>query len=647
MLRRHRFASVVGFLLLITSIQAICLGFDGEIDEAEREPDEEIIITATRLETPSREVASSSTVISATDIQDSQQRTVGEVLRSVPALDIVRSGGAGQPTSVFIRGAKSEHTLVLIDGVEVNDPITPARTFDFANLTTHEVERIEIIRGPQSTLYGSDAIGGVINIITKKGEGAPRLWAQIEGGSFETYRESAGLSGGNAFANLAFSISRTDTGGISAAAEDDGNREEDGYENTSVSTRFGLTPSEDFSVDFIFRYIDGKADIDNFGGPFGDDPNNVLDTEQVFLRAQADLTMLDDLWEQRIGASLTTHDRRNDNDPDPDHPLDLVRSSFESQLMGFNWQHSFYLHEDNILTFGFEAEEEEGASDYYSESMFGPYSSTFDKETATTYGYYLQDQIKLWDRLFTTLGVRLDDHSRFGSETTYRIAPAYLIEATGTKLKGTYGTGFKAPTLFQLFSDYGDPSLDPETSQGWDAGVEQHLLGEKLTCGVTYFQNEFDDLIDYDFVTSTYNNIAEAESNGVEAFVTAQANEHLTVGASYTYTDTEDKTTGKDLLRRADHKCSLAVTYRFPDDGNITCEVIYVGKRMDVDTSTYPAPRVELDEYTLLNLAGSYPIAENLEVFGRVENLADQNYEEVKGFGTPGVAGYVGLRLSL
>lgn len=647
MVRRRNAIPLLGSVILATLALAPAFGLEVQADDDGQTSDEEIIITATRLETPSREVASSSTVITTQDIQERQYQTVGDALRGVPALDVVRSGGKGQPTSVFIRGAKSEHTLVLIDGIEVNDPITPARTFDFANLTTDEVERIEIIRGPQSTLYGSDAIGGVINIITRRGEGPPRITLQAEGGSFHTYRERVGLSGGNDFANLSLSISRTDTDGISAANERDGNSERDGYDNTSVSTRFGLTPSEDFSIDFFFRYLDSAADIDNFGGPFGDDPNNVLETRRMFLRAESNLTTLDDLWEQTIGLSVSSHDRRNDNDPDPDHPLDLLRSSFEGRLIGFDWQHSFYLHESNILTFGFEAEEEEGKSEYYSESMFGPYSSTFPEKTASTLGYYAQDQIKLRDRLFTTVGVRLDEHSRFGTETTYRIAPAYVIEETGTKLKATYGTGFKAPTLFQLFSDYGNSALDPETSEGWDAGVEQQLLGEKLTMGVTYFHNEFDDLIDFDFVTSTYKNIAQAESQGVEAFAAARANEHLTVAASYTYTDAQDETTGEDLLRRARHKFSMDVNYRFQDKGTIRCEVVYVGEREDVDTSTFPAARVELDEYTLVNLAGSYEITENLEVFGRVENLTDEDYEEVKGFGTPGVAGYVGLKLLL
>ena len=185
-----------------------------------------------------------------------------------------------------------------------------------------------------------------------------------------------------------------------------------------------------------------------------------------------------------------------------------------------------YLHKTNTLTLGVETEKEKGESDYYSESAWGPYTSTFEKKTARTTGYYLQDQVKLWDSWFTTLGIRLDDHSRFGSETTYRIASAYLIRQTGTKFKGTYGTGFKAPSLYQLYSQYGDQNLDPEESTGWDIGVEQSLFDKKLILGATYFSNEFDELIEFESDTSKYINVAEAEAKGVEVFASVYLARH-------------------------------------------------------------------------------------------------------------------------
>ena len=616
-------------------------------EKTKEEKTEEIVITATRIETASREVGSSITVITNQQIEERQNTTVLEVLRTVPAVDVVRSGGPGGQTSVFIRGAKSEHTLVLIDGIEMNDPITPGRSYDFANLTTDNIERIEIIRGPQSTLYGSDAIGGVINIITKRGKGKPRGFMSAEGGSFNTFTEKAGVSGGNQWANYSLGISRWDTDGISAANEKDGNHEKDGYENTSISTRLGVTPAENLDTDFILRYINAKADIDNSGGVGGDDPNNKADSEQLFLRTQARLSLFNDLWEQKLGFSLTDLDRDYRNDTDADHPSDLDRSSYDGKILKFDWQHNLYLHETNTLTLGVENEEEKGKSKYYSESALGPpYTSNFKEETARTTGYYLQDQVKLWDSWFTTLGVRLDDHSKFGSETTYRITSAYLVRQTGTKFKGTYGTGFKAPTLYQLYSQYGNQNLDPEESTGWDIGVEQSLFDKKLILGATYFSNEFDELIEFESSTWKYINVAEAEARGVEVFVSARAIDDLTLRASYTYTDTEDKETGKDLLRRAQNKFGLDVNYQFMDKGNVNLSLVYVGKRDDNDYSTWPATRVELDDYVLANLAASYDITRNIQVFGRVENFLDEDYEEVKGFGTPELSAFAGCKLS-
>jgi len=621
---------------------------DSKEKKGKEEKTEEVVVTATRIETASSEVGSSITVITNQQIEQRQNTTVPEILRTVPALDVVRSGGPGGQTSVFIRGAKSEHTLVLIDGIEMNDPITPGRSYDFANLTTDNIERIEIIRGPQSTLYGSDAIGGVINIITKRGKGKPSGFVSAEGGSFNTFTEKAGVSGGNKWANYSLGISRWDTDGISAANEKDGNHEKDGYENTSISTRLGVTPAENLDADFILRYINAKADIDNSGGVGGDDPNNKADLEQLFFRTQVRLFLFNDLWEQKLGFSLTDLDRDYRNDTDADHPSDLDRSSYDGKILKFDWQHNLYLHETNTLTLGIENEEEKGKSKYYSESAWGPYTSSFKEKTARTTGYYLQDQVKLRDSWFTTLGVRLDDHSRFGSETTYRIASAYLVRQTGTKFKGTYGTGFKAPSLYQLYSQYGNQNLDPEESTGWDIGVEQSLFDKKLILGVTYFSNEFDELIEfvgYESGTSKYINVAEAEAKGVEIFASVRPIGDLIFRASYTYTDTEDKETGKDLLRRAQNKFGLDVNYQFMDKGNVNLSLVYVGKRDDNDYSTWPATRVELDDYVLANLAASYDITRNIQVFGRVENFLDEDYKEVKGFGTPELSAFAGCKL--
>jgi len=611
-----------------------------------KESTQEIVVTATRIETPSKEIGSSVTVVPNTEIKQKQKRTVLEVLRSVPALDVVQTGGPGATTSIFIRGANSEHTLVLLDGIEMNDPISPGRYFDFANLTTDNIEQIEIIRGPQSTLYGSDAIGGVINIITAKGDGKPSGFVSVEGGSHSTVTERLGFSGGNESINCSLAFSHVDTDGISSANKKDGNDEKDGYENTTVSARLGVTPNEDFEVNFLLRWTDAEAEIDNSGGMGGDDPNNTYDSEQLFFRAEARLALFDSLWEQTLGMSLTDHERSYRNDVDVAHPDDWSKNTFDSRLLKFDWQHNLHLHETNTLTLGMETEREEGESYYYSESAMGPYESIFPEESTRTNGFYLQDQIKLWNSFFTTLGVRSDSHSEFGSEVTYRIASAYLFHETGTRIKGSIGTGFKAPSLYQLHSEYGDETLGAEKSKGWDLGIEQAFFDDRLVLGLTYFNNEFENLINYDSATSLYTNVAEAESDGLEFFASASPTDDLTIRFTYTYTETEDKATDDELLQRARNKAGFDVNYSFLEKGNVNLEATYVGERDDNDYSTYPATRVEMDAYALVNLTASYDITKNIQIFGRVNNLFDEDYEQVTGYGTPRVAGFAGVKLS-
>jgi vitamin B12 transporter len=608
----------------------------------EAETLEPVVVTATRMETPLSEVASSITVISAQEIEQKQKSTVSEVLRGTPGVDISRSGGPGGVTSAFIRGAKSEHTLVLIDGIEMNDPISAGRRFDFADLTAENIERIEVLRGPQSTLYGSDAIGGVINIITKKGTGKPSAYVSGEYGSFNTFREWAGASGGNEWGDYSFSISRIDTDGISSANEKDGNREEDGYKNTSFSTRLGLKPTDNSALDLFLRYSDAEADLDESNSMtwlFGDDPNSVEKTEQLFMRTQATVHLLDDLWEQKLGVSFSDTERDSRNRPDADDP-GSSRSSFDGELLKFDWQHNLHLHETNILTLGVETEEEKGES----KSTFGD----FPKEDARTTGYYIQNQIKLLDIFFVTPGIRLDDHDDFGSEVTYRIAFACLLRDIGTKIKATYGTGFKAPSLYQLFAPptlwgpIGNPDLDPEKSKGFDVGIEQQLLDGRLVLGITRFENDFRDLIDFDF-TEGYVNVAKATSNGVELLASFQPCDNLTVQANYTYTETEDENTGEELLRRPKDKFGLDVNYRFMEKGNAHLGIVFVGDRKDVDPDTFE--RVSMGDYTVVNLAASYDINEHFQLFGRIENLLDREYEEVKGYGTPDLSAFAGLKL--
>ncbi|ABA87714.1 cobalamin uptake ligand-gated TonB-dependent outer membrane channel [Syntrophotalea carbinolica DSM 2380] len=618
---------------------------------------EPVVVTATKIETPTREVASSITVVTAEEIEEKQQRTVLEALRDVPAVDVVQSGGDGQQTSVFMRGANSEHTLVLIDGIEVNDPISPSKAFNFANLTTDNVERIEILRGPASALYGSDAIGGVINIITKKGQGKPSITLSAEGGSFETHHETVSLSGGTQLVNYALSASYLDSNGITAARWSDGNHERDGYENLTTSLRLGLTPTKNFDLDFILRYMETDTDIDNSAGPLGDDPNYTTEEEKLFFRTQAGLYLFDDLWEQKLGFSITDYDRSTRDDTDAAHPLDWVRSSYQSTLYKVDWQHNLYLHKTNTLTLGIEHEEEEGKNKFLSESAYGPWNTYYPRQKTRTTGYYVQDQFKLWNRFFTTLGLRLDDHEEFGRRVTYHVASSYIFDSTGTKIRATWGTGFKAPSLVQLYDTNfgGNPDLNPEKSEGWDVGIDQNLWQDRLTISLTYFENSFEDLIVNEYLgwgptgaIYLYKNVDSANSKGIELLLTCRPLETLTITAGYTYTDTENEDSHDQLLRRPRNKFTADINYRFLEKGNVNLSMIYVGKREDsfYNNATWASGRVELASYTLFNLGASYEVTKWLTLSGRIENLLNEHYEETWGYDTAGIAGYMGAKLT-
>jgi len=642
------FLTVFGLVFLVFGpLTAMVRNYGGsEETESSGQPklEYQLFITANRTETSREEVGSSITVITARQLEEMQKSTVLDALRTVPGLNVVQTGGPGGQTSVFIRGAKSEDALILLDGVEINDPTTPGRSFDFAHLTTANIERIEIIRGPQSTLYGSDAMSGVINIISKTGQGKTGGFLAGEYGSFDSFSGNAGLSGGNKWADYTLSASRLDTKGISAASASAGNLERDGYKNTTISGKLVITPLEHVHADLILRYIDGQTDLDNAGGVGGDDPNNRAEVEQLFSRAQARISLFNGFWQQTIGFSLSRQERNYRNDTDTEHPADLDHSSYNGQILKFDWQHNLRLQETNMLTMGVETEREKGESSYYAESAWGPYTSEFaQKNTRTTAGY-IQDHVRLSGNWFATVGARLDEHDRFGTKITYRIASTYLIQKTGTRIKGTYGTGFKSPSLYQLYSLYGDETLKPETSLGWDIGIEQSFWNSKLTMGTTYFNNEFDQMIDYNNATWKYVNVGAAKTHGIEMFATAHPIAALALQASYTYTATEDEATGLELLRRARHKLGFTANYRFRKKGNANLEIGYVGKRADIDYSTWPYARATLAGYVLLNLATSYDLFGRVRIYAGVKNLGNVKYEEILGYGTPGISAFMGIK---
>lgn len=590
-----------------------------------------IVVTATRVAVRAGTVGSSMTVLDGDQLRERQCVTLVDALRTVPGVDVTQSGGRAGMASGYIRGSQSEQILVLVDGVELNDPAKPGRGADLSDIPIENVERIEVLRGPQSTLYGADAIGGVINIITKKGKGPVGGEVKVEGGSFNTWNERMEVHGGDGRGNFAVGVSREDSSGISSAAAKNGNPEKDGYDRTEFSGRFGWTPADGVEADAVVRWNRSNSDYDGFLNGMPVDSDDRAEQDRLLVGGNGRLNLFEGRWQQRLGGALVNHNR--------DDFSSMGSSAFDSRLGKLDWQNDLHLGEHHIVTAGLEYEEEEAQSIYEAAG----YIDRFDRHTARNKAAYVQEHL-MAGPLSGVAGVRVDDHNAFGSETTWRVAPVYAVSGTGTRIKGSYGTGFKAPSLFQLYSVYGSADLDPETSRGWDAGLEQDVMDGLVTVGATFFHNEFSDLIDYDFALSKYSNVGEAAAQGVEAFVAARPIDDLTVRASYTYTDTENKETGEVLARRARNKAALDATYAFTAKARGTASLVYVGERTDINYAAYET--ITLDGYVLANLNAEYELRKNVTVFGRVENLLDEEYEEVFGYGTPGRAGYGGVKMT-
>ncbi len=601
-----------------------------------------MVVTSARVEEPENEVGSVMSVITAKEISAKNINNVADALRTVPGLDVVRAGGAGQQTSVFMRGANSNHTLVLVDGIEMNDPSSPTGAFDFAFLQTDNIERIEVLRGAASAIYGSDAMGGVINIITKKGAGEAKINASAEGGSYDSWTTKGGISGGTERVNYSLDASRYETTGFSSADTSLGNLTNNAYRNTTVSSRTGVKVTEELDLGMNLRYTEGKSFLDNCGDRYCDDPNSYGKFNELFSRGFGHLKLFDGVWEQTLGLAYTRNDRNNKNDFDALNNFRSLATNLGEKLK-LDYQNIIHVHPSNTVTLGIDEEADRLSSAAISAYPDFAYfsSSSIPSKSMNTLGYYLQDQIKLFERSFTTVGVRYDENNRVGGRATWRVSELYTLKQFGTRLKANYGTGFKAPTLNQLYDTIyftGNPNLKAETSDSWDVGFEQDLFGKVATTGVSYFNNNFKNLIQALSPIYQNQNISRAKVDGVETFLEIRPFADLSFRSTYTYQQTEDLDTGKELLRRPKDKASFDADYQFLDKAHAHINVLVVGQKADVDHN--------VPGYSVLNFATSYDVTKELQLTGRIDNVLDKHYEELYGYATSGVAGYGGIKLA-
>ncbi len=611
----------------------------------------EVVITATRTYANTLELANSISVIDSAQITRSNLDNVFDILRNETGLSYTRQGGRGSLSNIYLRGGNTSHTLVLIDGVEVNLTNDPGGVYDFSALTLDNIERIEILRGPQSTLYGSDAMAGVVNIITRKGDGPAKFSLLTEGGTYNTYKAKFGMNGSVEKFNYSLSLSRTGSDGFSNAAEKYGNTEKDGFIFNNFSSILGYNFNSDAEINFYTRFTKSRADYDQFGGEFGDDPTYIFNQEEFLIRGEGKFKFLDNIWQQKIGLSFFRNVRKYSYDTSS-ASVYYSRSLYDGRKYKLDWQNDFRLNENNLLTAGLEFETEEASSEYnaFNYVSLPDYISIFPKKDSRTFGAFIQNNLQIDKRFFTIFGIRLDNHNKTGSHFTYRIAPAFIVRETDTKLKATAGTGFKSPSLFYLYDPlYGNENLKPEKSFGFDFGFEQYLFNYKAVVGVTYFYNNFKDMFGFDYVTFKTLNINKAVSKGVETYFQAKPYENLDVKVNYTYTDARDMSTdspdyNKRLLRRPENKAGLYISSSHLEKTNVNAEFIWVGKREDINFSTFE--RTDLKSYLLINFAAHYDIFEFLRLNFRAENLLNTEYEEVFGYGTVGISFYGGIRLS-
>ena len=595
--------------------------------------DEKVIVTAEREIENIRSIGSSVSLITSEEITASGARWLIDVLQFAPGVNVVRSGPAGSLAQVFIRGSNTSHTLFLIDGVKVNSPTTGAYDISRIQLSADQIDRIEIVRGPQSSLYGSQAIGGVINVITRRGSGSGAWGVEADGGSYSTSRFSTWGSGQTSSVRLVGGISYFDSGGFSSANEANGHSEPDSYKNLSYNGRIDYGLNRGMVASAFIRGFDTDVDFDGFD--FVEGPVDNL----VNLQTSTETVAGGTVGYRGAGIHSTVEISTSVAGLTTDTPEDFF-TGFElnSSIREVDWQNGIDLPGEQTLVTGLEYRREQATS--LSRSGFG---EDLFSEKVDFIGVYVQDRIRLADRAWGTGGVRFEDHSTFGSKWTGR-ATATIDVNELVRVHGSMGSGFKAPTLNDLyFPGFSNPNLEPEESVGFDLGIDTFVPFSQVRFDVTFFYNDISKLIEFDFVSGRPENLGDVITIGAEVGGEYTPNETLTLSGNYTLTDATSANVDGQLIRRPRHQGGIRVTVRPDESLHFWSEVRVKGKSFDNGAKG----RERLDGFAIVNLAVNYQLLNALSVRTRIDNLLDTDYEEVLGFGTVGLSGYFGVTLTL
>lgn len=592
--------------------------------------DDEIVVIANGFETPVEDSGHAISVITADDLIRTQAATINDVLVTIPGVSVAQRGAVGAQSSAFIRGGNSSQTLVMIDGVRVNDPSSPNGAFDFGALTSGNISRVEVLRGANSIIWGSQAIGGIVNIRNAEAGEDLHLSARAEYGTHDTASASANASGkaGPVALSAGGSLFRTD--GISAIRA---GTERDGYQNATANARALVSLSEGVSLDVRGFYTKGRVDYD---AQFAAAPDTLSQSRDRTVAGYAGLNadLLDGRLRNRLAYTRTAIRRIG---TDPETPVlftnyNIFRAS--GRVERFEYRGNFALNDMLGLTFGLEHEKSRASTFFPANGGTAP-----DRARTRSTSGYAQIEFKPVAGLNLNAGVRHDDLDSYGKRTSLGGNAAWSLSGGNTILRTSYSEGFRAPTLTEALLPFGNPALKAETAKSLDAGVEQWLLDKAIMLGVTAFRRTSRNQITYDFTTFQSENVERVKASGIEVELAVKPSSTLQLAAHYALVNARDRVRGTRLERRPQHRASVSVDWTSPFGLALGTTLVLSGDSFENRANT-----VGLDGYALSSLRASYPITDTISLYGRVENLFDTAYEMVRGYGTLGRTGYVGVR---
>ena len=613
------------FLISTASALALMVGAanaqDAAVEETGATTLEAINVTANRTPTEKSKTGSKVEQVTKAEIEEKSFATVRDYLNLLPGVSFTANGGLGTTSNLYIRGLPGGYIKTLYNGIDVSDTTGIQVQTAYEYLLTGGVAGIEVLKGSQGTLYGSSAIAGVVDITTlgAVADGISHT-VELEGGSFGTVRGRYGFAAAHGDSRIAANATGFRTDGISAHA---GGAERDGYDNITLDLAAEHRINEAFSVFGSLLYVDAKGEFDDFGA---DADTNYTDTTIMGGRAGFNLDLMDGRWKHTFSAQAFRMDR--------DSTDAMMTSTFIGTRQKFDYQSSFEVTERLLLQYGADHERQK-ADTTTPDWSFWPPVPAHAVASADLAGVWAQAVLEPLDDLVLTAGLRHDEHSDFGGHTTWRGTASYLFDGIGTRLHSSLGTGFRAPSLYQLYDpNYGNPGLKPETSMSFDIGVEQKFLDGRLTTDLTYFWTEIEDLVGwngtgYDQVPGT------TRSQGVEAAFSYAATAWLDLAGSYTFTASRLES-GARRANLPRHMAVLSASVRPAERWTLSGDLKLVADVVD--------SAGDLKDYVLLNAKVAYQVNDNAEIYLRGENLLDQDYQVVRGYGTPGIAAYAGFK---